>query len=360
MQAVRIVLQPSPPLSAPLTLRWTDAADRDMVPSLSATRRRVALLLFVPLLAPAYFTFDSASSLYASRRLIRRADALVGEHYPGQAARDHAIERWAKRRAKRSARAAPAECRSFFETGPLINASGHVEPLAVPAKGEVFSKSETRRAEATPDTIFFLSTYRNFPQPQTDESLCAVEAAARMYPSHRVDIWTPHPDDLARSLLSTLTPLPSLGPEADPVLLLAAWQRRLPPDHFLARIRIRTLADDAVLLADTPLAEWYDSGRYNDSLWISQNLGNAARLSILWHEGGTYQDLDILAINSAVRTGGVGRVLAMQDRSLFYVNNAVITVPPKDPLIWAAMEEFNATFDGNIWRVPLLSFADTS
>ncbi|KAJ1562258.1 Alpha-1,4-N-acetylglucosaminyltransferase [Cladochytrium tenue] len=96
----------------------------------------------------------------------------------------------------------------------------------------------------------------------------------------------------------------------------------------------------------TPLEAWYTSGAYLNSSWVTQNLGNAFRMGLVYTLGGVYMDLDIVSMNS-IPQARVGRMLTMQDPKSF--NNAYLGFPPGDEFVWALMEEFVRGFNGYYW-----------
>ncbi|KAJ1563803.1 Alpha-1,4-N-acetylglucosaminyltransferase [Cladochytrium tenue] len=96
--------------------------------------------------------------------------------------------------------------------------------------------------------------------------------------------------------------------------------------------------------AGTPLEAWYTSGAYRNTSWVTQNLGNAFRMGLVYTLGGVYLDLDIVSMN-AIPLARVGRMLALQDAKTF--NNAYLGFPPGDEFVWALMEEFVRGFKGH-------------
>ncbi|KAI8617757.1 alpha 1,4-glycosyltransferase conserved region-domain-containing protein [Chytriomyces sp. MP71] len=140
-----------------------------------------------------------------------------------------------------------------------------------------------------PETIFFLHYTRNLTHPRY---LCALESALRQNPRHELTLLAADPHSLASGM--------------------RAWMDAL---HSRDRTRLRLeVLDWAAAFRGTPLQAWYEGGAYSDSSWVDQNLGNAARMAVLWKRGGTYLDLDL-----------------------------------GDAFLWAMMEEFVDGYKGHIW-----------
>lgn len=126
------------------------------------------------------------------------------------------------------------------------------------------------------------------------------------------------------------------------------WMDRMNTDsNYLHRMSIRKL-DYELFFSGTEFEDWYFSGEYAKSKWISQNLGNAFRLAVMLKEGGIYMDLDMISINSfeGIVTGG-GRVIGREDGTR--LNNALLVFPPNDGFILAAINSFVKYFDGYSW-----------
>ncbi|KAI9206159.1 alpha 1,4-glycosyltransferase conserved region-domain-containing protein [Polychytrium aggregatum] len=151
--------------------------------------------------------------------------------------------------------------------------------------------------------------------------LCAIESALHQNPEHYVIVHVPIASEFVKSIESILEPL----------------------DVYQHRLRFRSLTYKQ-WFAQTPLQTWYESGLYKKSSWIEQNLGNAVRLAIIWKVGGVYIDLDIISTNTIE---GIGRALCQEDYAR--VNNAFLSFPPRDQLVWELMEEFVKNFNGYVW-----------
>ncbi|KAJ3293968.1 hypothetical protein HK104_004068 [Borealophlyctis nickersoniae] len=171
-----------------------------------------------------------------------------------------------------------------------------------------------------PKNIYYLHYNEEF---TTFRYLCSIESAARRNPAHTVTIHAANAPDFETKL--------------------QPW-RSTVPRSISSRVRISDLKYEHYF-RNTPLEEWYKREEWKKSHWVGQNLGNAYRLALLWHEGGMYMDLDIIMMNPLE---GVGRAMAREDHK---INNAALHFPAKDPFLWDLMEEFVEHFNGYAWWV---------
>lgn len=230
------------------------------------------------------------------------------------------------------------KCRSFIESspeGPVGGPHRAIVPQGIELADASLSTSTKRELAADrPRTgshrqpgvfmlppnaprIFFISFNPTF----TDTSyLCAIESAAVTNPTHRVDVYTPNVTDLNN-----------------------VFQTRWSRTPLLSRVFALPLSH-AEMFEATPFELWHTNGTYNESTWPDQNLGNAFRLAVLWKAGGTYLDMDIVSVNPIPPAS---RALATQDEIL--LNNAVLSFPARDPMVWALMEEFVRNYNGRRW-----------
>lgn len=111
---------------------------------------------------------------------------------------------------------------------------------------------------------------------------------------------------------------------------------------FKSRLEIRDI-DYENTFSDTPLEYWYSSGKFKETRWEKQNLGNALRLALLWKYGGTYMDMDIISLNPLPNIRMVGR----EDGTR--ANNAMLSLSRHDPFVWSIMTIFAENFDGWHW-----------
>ncbi|TPX66383.1 hypothetical protein SpCBS45565_g04518 [Spizellomyces sp. 'palustris'] len=184
--------------------------------------------------------------------------------------------------------------------------------------GTVQPTAAEQEAHASSNIIFLhfnkkLSTFRY---------LCSVESAAHMNTKHSISIHAENVMDFETKL--------------------QGWRSAVGPE-IAGRVHIKPLEYDEYF-ADTPLEEWWKSGSYNNSYWVGQNLGNAYRLAAVYKEGGTYLDMDIISLNSL---GAAGRYVAREQIDV--INNAALSFPKGDGLLWAIMEEFVAGWNGYLW-----------
>ncbi|KAJ3191913.1 Alpha-1,4-N-acetylglucosaminyltransferase, partial [Entophlyctis luteolus] len=95
---------------------------------------------------------------------------------------------------------------------------------------------------------------------------------------------------------------------------------------------------------DTPLLNWFQSNVYASGKYPEQELGDAARLALIWHHGGIYADLDIISVSPISR---IGRCIAQDDAVM--LNNALLSFPQHDPFILLLMHVFVRDFQGHSW-----------
>ncbi|KAI9105886.1 hypothetical protein DFS34DRAFT_601331 [Phlyctochytrium arcticum] len=170
-----------------------------------------------------------------------------------------------------------------------------------------------------PKRIFFL--HYN-PKLTVHRYLCAIESAARINPDHVIMIYAANVFDFETNL--------------------AGWRREVG-SQVADRVHVRRL-QYASVFKNTPLEPWFIEKRYRNSSWVEQNLGNAFRLAKLYHDGGVYFDMDIISLNPL---DGIGRSAAREQVN--QLNNAALSFPPRDPLLWLTMENFVKGWNGNIW-----------
>ncbi|ORY49453.1 hypothetical protein BCR33DRAFT_847427 [Rhizoclosmatium globosum] len=180
-------------------------------------------------------------------------------------------------------------------------------------------ESEPQEYENIPQNIFFLHYNERLMNPRY---LCSLESAARQNPDHKIYLFARNAKDFRRDV--------------------SKWLSRVG-GAMNDMLEIREL-DWADQMMGTPLEPWWTEGRWKDSSWVDQNLGNAFRMGLIYKMGGVYMDLDIISLNP-VR--GLGRAISMQDKDWF--NNAVFSLEKEDKFAWKMMEEFVDGFKGHIW-----------
>ncbi|KAI8610324.1 nucleotide-diphospho-sugar transferase [Chytriomyces sp. MP71] len=156
--------------------------------------------------------------------------------------------------------------------------------------------------------------------------LCSIESAIRQNKQWEVTLYAANVSDFLSATQKWFSAAESYNP------------------MFNGKFRVVNL-DWPQLFAETPLEVWWNAGTWKDSKWIDQNLGNAARLAILWRNGGVYMDLDLISVSPV---GALGRMVAQQSGPSI-LNNAFFSMEKQDPFVWLMMEEFVSGFEGNIW-----------
>ncbi|KAJ3193079.1 hypothetical protein HK101_005436, partial [Irineochytrium annulatum] len=176
------------------------------------------------------------------------------------------------------------------------------------------------KREEIPKRIHFIHYNEELATPRY---LCSLESAARQNPNHTIILFAKS----AEKLKKTLHP----------------WMVKSGLASKPSRFDIQEI-DWYRYMKNTPLDSWWTLGKYKNSSWVYQNLGNAFRMGVLYEHGGVYLDLDIISVNPV---GGIGRSIAKQDPTWY--NNAFMSFPKKDIFMWRLMEEFVAGFEGHIW-----------
>ncbi|RKO90824.1 nucleotide-diphospho-sugar transferase [Blyttiomyces helicus] len=193
-----------------------------------------------------------------------------------------------------------------------------------PATGVAPAYTSPITLPEVPKNLFFLHIFPTLEHPRY---LCAIEAAAQVNPNHRITILAENASSFELSITSLRAALPR---------------------SVSARIQTRQL-DIASYLEGTPLEPWYANGVYKNyrADWHKINFGDALRLAVLWNEGGTYLDLDIISINPV---DPLSRMMSFQLEGEG-LNGAALVFPPKDPFLWNLMDEYVRGYDGNHWGI---------
>ncbi|TPX70743.1 hypothetical protein CcCBS67573_g06448 [Chytriomyces confervae] len=192
------------------------------------------------------------------------------------------------------------------------------------ASGEEISESQASLlASNIPKRINFLLFNDHF---KNLRYLCSIESAARQNPNHDIFVYAKNAPDFLK----------------ESVNWFLHAEKRNP--GLRNQLHILDLDWDD-LFRGTPLESWWRRGTWMQSRWPDQNLGNAARLAILWKEGGVYLDMDIISLNPV---SGMGRSLAWQLRPNI-LNNAYFSLEKGDEFAWRMMENFVSGFNGTIW-----------
>ncbi|CAO2813599.1 unnamed protein product [Amaranthus hypochondriacus] len=119
---------------------------------------------------------------------------------------------------------------------------------------------------------------------------------------------------------------------------------------------ILTVAPDfALIFSGTPAQDWLErlmNGRLDPGkIPITQNLSNLLRLAVLYKYGGVYFDSDMIILKDVSKLRNSIGVQEVDEESKTWVsvNNAVLIFDKNHPLLYRFIEEFNSTFDGNLW-----------
>lgn len=107
------------------------------------------------------------------------------------------------------------------------------------------------------------------------------------------------------------------------------------------------------MFEDTELSDWYhdmdqwaNPGHRNPkTCFTEQNLGNAARLALLYKHGGLYLDLDMITINNIDVVGD--RAVGLQSEDM--ANTAAMSFPPKDRFMKLLISQFISEFKNCAW-----------
>ncbi|XP_055977431.1 alpha-1,4-N-acetylglucosaminyltransferase [Sorex fumeus] len=174
---------------------------------------------------------------------------------------------------------------------------------------------------STGHSIVFLET-----SERTEPSLlasCAVESAARIYPTQPVLF-------LMKGLHDSARQPPNSTHGAFPLLSAIS-------NVFLFPLDMKRLFED------TPLFSWYmhvDISAQSNWLHVSSD---AARLAVIWKHGGIYMDTDVISI----RPIPAENFLAAQASQ--FSSNGVFGFLPRHPFLWACMENFVEHYDSRVW-----------
>lgn len=125
----------------------------------------------------------------------------------------------------------------------------------------------------------------------------------------------------------------------------ASWPAKLPNPGRAVSI--------PKCLEGTPLRGWLDSPELAASRYRNQNLANALRLAALYKSGGTYLDLDIIPLHKELFDPDLAAISKQCEEaecgSHFFLNNAFLSFPAKDPFLHKLMEAFVTEYRGNVW-----------
>ena len=106
----------------------------------------------------------------------------------------------------------------------------------------------------------------------------------------------------------------------------------------------------AACLEGTPLHAWLQSEELHASEFRQQNIANALRMAALYKSGGTYLDLDVIALKHDLFKPGLAAIskqCSPEDCGEdYFLNNAFLSFPAKDPFLHQLMEAFVLQYEG--------------
>ncbi|XP_057526514.1 uncharacterized protein LOC130805746 [Amaranthus tricolor] len=119
---------------------------------------------------------------------------------------------------------------------------------------------------------------------------------------------------------------------------------------------ILTIAPDfPMIFHGTPAQNWLErlinGGIDPGKIPITQNLSNLLRIVVLYKYGGVYFDSDMIILKDVY---GLRNCIGIQEvnketNAWTSVNNAVLIFDKNHPLLFRFLEEFNSSFNGNLW-----------
>ncbi|CAO2813600.1 unnamed protein product [Amaranthus hypochondriacus] len=119
---------------------------------------------------------------------------------------------------------------------------------------------------------------------------------------------------------------------------------------------ILTIAPDfPMIFHGTPAQNWLErlinGGIDPGKIPITQNLSNLLRIVVLYKYGGVYFDSDMIILKSVYGLRNcIGiQELDQQTNEWISVNNAVLIFDKNHPLLFRFLDEFNSSFNGNLW-----------
>ncbi|DBA66171.1 TPA: Lactosylceramide 4-alpha-galactosyltransferase [Trebouxia sp. C0005] len=124
----------------------------------------------------------------------------------------------------------------------------------------------------------------------------------------------------------------------------ASWPNSLPSPAVLVDIKS--------CFANTPLQPWLDSPQLASALFRQQNIADALRLAVIYKNGGTYLDLDIIALqDKAFSLAGAlsAQKACTEGCEEGWLNNAYLSFPPQHPFMYQLLIAFVLKFEGSLW-----------
>ncbi|DBA66172.1 TPA: Lactosylceramide 4-alpha-galactosyltransferase, variant 2 [Trebouxia sp. C0005] len=121
----------------------------------------------------------------------------------------------------------------------------------------------------------------------------------------------------------------------------ASWPNSLPSPAVLVDIKS--------CFANTPLQPWLDSPQLASALFRQQNIADALRLAVIYKNGGTYLDLDIIALqDKAFSLAGAlsAQKACTEGCEEGWLNNAYLSFPPQHPFMYQLLIAFVLKFEG--------------
>ncbi|KAK9690552.1 hypothetical protein RND81_09G137000 [Saponaria officinalis] len=110
-----------------------------------------------------------------------------------------------------------------------------------------------------------------------------------------------------------------------------------------------------LLFTNTPAQGWLERLEVGlvdpGEIPITQNLSNLLRLVVLYKYGGVYLDTDVIIIKDISNLKNSIGIQTVETKPMNQttLNNAVLIFDKQHPMLLKFMEEFNSSFNGNIW-----------
>ncbi|XP_008835663.1 alpha-1,4-N-acetylglucosaminyltransferase [Nannospalax galili] len=168
--------------------------------------------------------------------------------------------------------------------------------------------------------VFIETSERMEPPPLVS---CAVESAAKIYPEKPIIFFMKGLSNATQVAPNSSHPAFSLLSDIENV--------------FFAPLDMKRLFED------TPLFSWYTKVNSNKEHYWLHVSSDAARLAIIWKYGGIYMDTDVISIRPIPEEN----FLAAQASR--HSSNGVFGFLPRNPFLWACMENFVEHYNSGIW-----------
>ncbi|CAF0827672.1 unnamed protein product [Brachionus calyciflorus] len=165
--------------------------------------------------------------------------------------------------------------------------------------------------------IFFVETNLQH-EYFTSKQVCAIESAAFHNPNSKIFVYSIKADFQNKNLLKS----------------------------FKNIFVIKFIPEE--IFSNTPLWDWWLSGKVFNSTFMIAHLSDAARLALLWKYGGFYSDLDTITIKNydpLVNYSGAGFINGLSPS----LANGVMNFRKSHPFLKLVMENFANDYNPKIW-----------